>query len=493
MRFVHVVGLACAVGVGLAVYLLVAERGRPRQRTVPERNQARAADDNTPGVGRGAECRIQVRVLDPGGGPAAEAEVELAGALTHVGHTDRSGRLEFVGVPPGEYDLRARSEGGEAYRTLSLDGPREVTVNLVAVGNESVAHGSIEGVVVDGAGVPLSEVRVRASMREHLPNSSAEAKGGRFASTRTGADGRFSLRGLADGTFRITARAPGFHGPGQEAKTNGPDLHFVLNRTVTVSGRVWGDGGPVAGATIRGKLNTGRSTEFFGRTTSDADGRFMLDDLPRDQALRLRIEHVRFRPLEAGDVLGRPTDVRTFVLEPGVRVGGVVVDSRDEPVEGASVRVLVDGQQAACVRSDQNGRWLVGGLDAGAVVVHVDAAELGYVPNDPLPALGGDTRIRVLVHAGQAITGTLLEADGTRPSRSLRVKAFDMEDCVVSSTRVRRRDQGNFELRGLAPGTYTLRVYTTTGRVGQWAERESVAAGAADVTIRLATTPMKRE
>ena len=496
MRFIHVAGIACAVGIGLAAYLLVAERGHPGQRAVPDRNAGRVPHENVPQAGQRTGCRVQDRVLDPSGSPAVEAAVALAGALTRVGRTDASGWLEFVGVAPGEYGLRARGEGGEAYRALSLDGSREVTLKLVATENEVAMHGHrgrIEGVVVDDAGTPLSEVRVWASLRGHLPSNIAEAKGGRFASTMTDPEGRFALRGLADGTFRITARAPGFHGPHQDARANGPDLHFVLRRTVSVSGRVWGDGGPVAGATIRGKLSTARSTKFFGRATSDDDGWFTLDDLPPDQALRLRIEHEHFRTLEAGDVLRRPTEARTFILEPGVRVGGTVVDSRDEPVPGAAIRVLVDGRPAASVRSDAEGRWLVGGLDAGAVVVQVDATELGYVPNEPRSVLAGDTRIRLLVQAGQAIAGTLVEADGSEPSRPLRVKAFAMEGRVVSSTRVRRRDRGSFELRGLAPGTYTLRVYTTAGRIGQWAEQESVVAGVADLRIRLATTPMRRE
>jgi hypothetical protein len=100
------------------------------------------------------------------------------------------------------------------------------------------------------------------------------------ATSTTGADGRFELENLPVGTAAITASAPGFEEQTESVSLNaGSNAHdVVLTRqpTATVSGVVTAgagsvDAGAIAGASV---------TILDATVTTDADGRFEIQDVP---------------------------------------------------------------------------------------------------------------------------------------------------------------------------------------------------------------------
>ena len=285
--------------------------------------------------------------------------------------------------------------------------------------------------------------------------------------------------------------------------------------TASISGRVTTEtGSPLRRAEVRATSNGGL-TRF---TTTDTDGRYVVRDLPAG-AFTLHVSKSGFVPLYFGQ--RRPFERRTTLqIVPGTRaladvrlpragaITGRIVDRTGEPVMGVRVQALrrrmVNGQRGlqaagAADTTDDTGAYRVYGLPPGDY--YVTATPRG--PDDrsgrPLPTiLGRNTPIfypgtanrdeaqRVAVDvAGEAradlvltevrtsrLSGIVLTSSGTPAtgamvsllSRDLSLGGNDVGDALVSLQIQDDADaNGRFELEGVPPGSFTLRVNTRPG------------------------------
>jgi hypothetical protein len=147
--------------------------------------------------------------------------------------------------------------------------------------------------------------------------------------------------------------------------------------------------------------------------------------------------------------------------------------------------VQVEGKPAKRVTSDSSGAFRAGGLEEGRISVRLDARDQGYVPTEWLDVAAGARDVRLLATPGESISGFVRDAEG-RPARQVSLSAIDASGNAAGQTWV-WDEEGAFELRGLRPGTYTLRAELRVegGRRRVTQEVAGVLTGARDVEIRL--------
>ena len=308
--------------------------------------------------------------------------------------TDPAGMYFIQGAGAAGLELRIRAEGFAAVTVVTSSvAPGSVSEFDVLLRPESV----ISGVVLDATGRVVPGATV--SLADYVPPSSAI--GGRFAFRReisreiggpgNSADdwrkalsdesGAFTLRGIPQGDWELTASAEGFAGddPVLVALTEGESRHDV-EVTLLVAGSLAGvvleqDGSPVNGAQvivspvapassesldpIHARLASLMGNDDSQRAHSDRDGHF-----------------------EVADLLPGLYDVK-LVKPQGMRMGGAMMiimdDSANSADEGQRVEVLAREESwIELVRpptSSLTGRVLAGGRPISGVSVELKEAD----------------------------------------------------------------------------------------------------------------------
>ncbi len=289
-------------------------------------------------------------VVDVQGAPVAYATVRLSSKVQSPGMVyrqaaaDDKGTFVIKGLPRSA--LRARAQGEEASsEAVDIDlatTPDKKDVKLVLD-----RTGTIAGVVVDDAGEAVPEATVSA-----YPDFLAGEVDWVMASTATATtdgDGRFTLKGLDDGKYRVWAgrdsggsrRSSGREGTA--TRTGATDVRLVLPAPGGIEGTIaLEDGSKPAIAMV--------SIGWEERVTA-RDGKFSLKDL-EPGSYDLRIVGPDFAERIKADVevkAGKVTDTGVITVRRGRKLSGKVTDAKGAPVEGARVmygRMLFsDGKQ----------------------------------------------------------------------------------------------------------------------------------------------------
>jgi len=160
-------------------------------------------------------------------------------------------------------------------------------IGAVALLPQAGASGVMRGVVIDGAGLGIPRIEVRA----------ADEESGALLTTQTSESGEFAFRGVPDGRWLLTGRAEGFlvgasgaFGPGQpgvpvrvERGVSVDGLQVTLERPASVRGRVIdGDGVAVPSAVHAMAVTwTGveESLQRVATATTDPEGQYAIADL----------------------------------------------------------------------------------------------------------------------------------------------------------------------------------------------------------------------
>jgi hypothetical protein len=269
-------------------------------------------------------------------------------------------------------------------------------------------------------------------------------------------------------------------------------------------------------------------------TESDAEGRFALADLdPGRYRLKgkrngfLETSYGARRPDSDGSAVqlekGQSLDGLKLKLTPAAVIAGTVRDSDGEPLEGALVTLAnvtyeygvpqVDGIDSA--DTDDRGEYRFRGLAAGKYYIGVEPKSQGWdrvdrsanggpveasVPTFYPGSLDAATAAPIVVSTGAHVGGidvTLLRSRVFRISgrvlngsagNHLSVVLHDAKNAAIRSYDLRtstRNAAGDFELRGVPPGSYEL---TAADQSQQG--RTSVTVGASDLDgVRVTLTP----
>ncbi|MFN8091048.1 MAG: carboxypeptidase regulatory-like domain-containing protein [Vicinamibacteria bacterium] len=460
--------------------------------------------------------------------------VVLAVGQVRRGTVTQADRRTPVGGALVRFEGRTRTRWVEtrADGAFALDGaPRESgalvadagdrgrgTVAVPASGGEPVAialapTATLSGRVVDqDTGRPVSGVRVVAR----------GVSGGAFVA-RSGADGRYALRGLPPQSFRLVAEDERFV-PFSRAVTVAagvPETQDVpLVRAAALSGRVVDEqGAPIEGASVTVSpsgenvfASFARRFDGEARVRSGRDGTFRATRLRPGDGQRVDVRHDDYAERTVAGLslaAGVTRTGLTIVMRRGLALRGVARDESGRPLAGVEVtlsagQTLRAGRGGVSIQmvgagsqvrreTGPDGRFEFRGLKAGDYSLAGRRAGYGRASVDPVKvAEGAAEPVALVLRPGATITGLLHDKSGTGVAGWLVVARPSgqgggpgMGPDAIRGEEATGPD-GVFVLEGLTAGeSYDLQVM---GTAGMGPRRAGVVAPADGVDLTVTGT-----
>jgi hypothetical protein len=376
--------------------------------------------------------------------------------------TDAGGNFEIRALPTGRIGLTAiAADGaiGRATASIREEGER-VQAEVTIPSGPHELHG--RALWADGqpfrGHVALSVIRDR----EQVFDQNA---------VETSAAGRFTIRGLDPGLYRLCAFAadlPFRVRAGHVLIPHASEFEFVVDQGLSVwTGRITAahDGSPVAGAKIRSnEFDMGDGPWVAVLAESDEEGRFTFRDPPKEITVSVTAPG-HLRTLYDKFLKGEEIDIR---LDRRGVVTGVVLSAVDgEPQSGVPVH-----PSSGEVVTDEKGRFRLEPDTAGHIMVYArgngwispELAESqssqpghGYYASPLLLAVtpGKTTEVSLTVVRAARAEGIVVDADGA-PVAGIRIIGSDASPGVAASTQDEQRTtsgpDGRFVFDCLIPG-----------------------------------------
>ncbi|MGH9360405.1 MAG: MSCRAMM family protein, partial [Thermoanaerobaculia bacterium] len=336
---------------------------------------------------------------------------------------------------------------------------------------------------------PIAGARVRLELAPD-PSSPPDEGGDRLPrSGSTDARGLFEARGLAPGSYRLSASAGGYLvSGGRKVSLPGQDeeeLTVALAPGSAVSGRVLdASGRPVPGAAVRPNVSadtvdeSDRSLEgaLSLRARTDAEGRYRLDGLPPRKDYVIEATHPDHAPASVKEVaLGARESLEgvDLVLLRGGAIAGRVVDEEGNGIAGASLWASPAnaGEAADAVRppfappepsgapdasTGADGSHRLARLPAGAYTLRARDPARERLPGrrEQVEVAEGKTAesVDIVLGPGESLSGRVVDTDG-EPVESAEVIASG-----EASSRARSDAAGEFRITGLRAGKVHINV-----------------------------------
>ncbi len=286
------------------------------------------------------------------------------------GESDQNGRFEIEALAAGRYKLALQRAGTSTW-SVSPDTPSyevhpDADLEDVRLVLDTQDRLSISGRVVDASGNPATgaDVMVRA---RHLSKSQR---------LETENDGRYSIAGLAEGTYEVSVtheKLTGQERQGVPAGSTGVD--FILQERGAIAGHVVDadTGKPIEAFSIN--PTTVMESAFPGGGTSSRysspgflevrskNGEFLLFGREARKTI-VTAQAPGYSPekVEVVVVPGKTTSGISIALERGQPLSGRVVNEAGMPVPGALLywnSVPHDPERNAAARTDRDGQFIV--------------------------------------------------------------------------------------------------------------------------------------
>lgn len=289
------------------------------------------ADGRVVGTVRGtdgqplAEITVQLHLArqDEGLATRMGESKDLIAEATRPTRTDAEGRFAIESIPAGG-TWNVSAVGGDYIeqfeRSIVVAGGQTATVELTLQ-----LGGSIAGRVVDAGGRGIQDAQVKAW-------NSGEVM--------SGPDGSFILHGLPNRTQRLTARKQGLAQappprPSHQVRAGDAvtGVEIVMHPAREIRGRVLRrDNTPIAGAEISCRFPHRRTRYGMSDVKSEADGSFVLTEIPDTGRYNLEVSAVGYRSTLQEEV--EPGDVVEFRLDRSGRVEVIPISEEGgRPVE----------------------------------------------------------------------------------------------------------------------------------------------------------------
>jgi uncharacterized GH25 family protein len=438
------------------------------------------------------ESIVAGQVVDESARPVADAVViatPVSAEGPHVAYRSvmagPDGRFSITNLAPGMVELMAIADG------FATETPRIAVASPTAIASELrlvvKQRAQISGRVLM-KGSPIAGARVSVKATGSVPSSASYSQ----------SDGSFVLDGVPRGNVTVAVTPYEVQTPRtlavNQAKID--DVTIEVSRLATLRGRVVRHGRPVAGAEVRCSIATPRNVR------TDAEGGFLFEGLPAGvcDLFAQELEHTKaFSPYRTVPITAGQIHTVDLDLAAGAEVRGTVVDEAGKPVPGVYVLlVITDHTRDQCeAMTDARGEFACIGLTGGGEYnVGVFPSPAGGEPfapavgerHTPIAVKNGDdvvTGVRIAVKLERlTIRGRVVD-DAGAPVADARVAAIGRVRTTDMQPLAKTDGSGAFEVRSLAPGTYTLHAHAGDG--GD-AELKGIAAGATDVEIRLVRT-----
>lgn len=399
--------------------------------------------------------------------------------------------------------------------------PEPLVIDLEAAGRVSGRVTAVDGSPIAGAAITLAPDS-GAMMRMFMPGAGgADTIPSNPPETTSGDDGTYVLDGVPARSSKLRADRDGFLGVTSAsvkvlARGVVESVDFVLAREAVLEGRVTSAGAPLAGADVAVEVPAEgmakMAAQFMGGISRSSktgpDGSFRVGGLtPGSRGVTVTLEGYRRRK-ETITLPAESTTQHDFALEPGFRVAGRVVDPAGAGVPGSTVRVTAQGgdrpanPMAAMLGGDQRtavtdiaGDFVLTGLDDGPY--DLTAAAPGYLEGALRGVAPGTETAVVTLGAAATIRGVVLSAEGELPvanavvqrkGKSSRAGGNPFLAMLARDPSVSTREDGTFELTGLAPGPYEVWA-KAPGYADSVKVKVDAAAGATTEGLRLVLPP----
>ena len=416
--------------------------------------------------------------------------------------TDFDGRYELTGLGTGRYRVRAKSDDGRYAReyydgkvsweyaaVITIRGREEVTGVDFTLG----AAATITGRVTDqGTGFPVSNIQIDANLVD----------GSFGAGGRTDFDGRYALRGLVEGRYRVGVNPEdtGYVGEYYNDKLDWDDADFV---TVGEGAEVANvDFGLSRGATITGTVIDGETGQpifdleirviYDGGdvccAVSNFNGEYAVSGVP-EGAVDVEVGGQAYVGQKREIIIDGPQEVRgfNFTLFTGATISGRVFDAESGgPLAGAWIDAQLDGGGGGFgTGADEEGRYALQALPPGRYIIQAELRSEGYAATyfndkpsydraDVIDIAGREdvTDVHFGLSIGGTISGTVLDVATGIPVVGVEISASHEETGAWSGTRT--DSDGRYVLRGLGAGEYRIQFGPEQGYLVQYFRNQPI-------------------
>ena len=389
------------------------------------------------------------RVSGIDGSPVVGAEIsrqepEQPGVITYsapLATTDGDGLYRIDGLPPGPLSLVVNHNAfGRALRDLGLQ-PGENAADFQLDGG-----GEVSGLVVDGSGSPVPGARVRL-LAKPLTGPSSQAL--------SQPDGRFTIRGLAAGTYQANASREGLgqtRTPVSVQVGEGTSQEIVLElaRNGVIRGRILGLE-PEDLARVR--LSVGWDLAESAQVSYD--GSYRISDVPPG-TWRVAAQLPRTGRQAEGEVTidAEAGEGRLDLdFRQGLTLSGVV-RRNGKPLAGASLRATGKAGAPSWSETDPEGRFALQGLSPDLYLLEVSDFRTGLFHSREID-LQQDQRIQIDLKTG-SLSGVVVDAESGEP-----IPQAEISVSPATGSPQGRQDtitglDGSFSFSELAQGAWTL-------------------------------------
>lgn len=365
---------------------------------------------------------ISGRVEDAQGSPVAGAQVEgqdKEGYFRSGTAAGADGRFSLSGFGVGvEVTLAARKDRMASKPTEPLAVGDEGLSGVVLVLDQPMS-GSIEGMVVDGAGRPRDSLGVMAFAEGR--------RGAGMSQVTTDEAGRFKVLNLAAGSYYVQARdlkTYGYSASAQEQVVlkegehrTGIRLVYDSNTANAISGRVTDvKGQPIerAGVTAHGPS--------YAYSPTEADGTYTLTGLS-EGSYYVMVNHASYTGTQRENVPAGSKGVDFKLEGTGAIEGQVVNAATGQPITRFSIGYSQGNQTGnrAGMRpdtlsqaSDPDGHFMISNVPVGEATVFVRAAGFALGAELVPKVAAGQTvgNIRIALKGGGRVEGLVTNSDG---------------------------------------------------------------------------------
>jgi len=293
-------------------------------------------------------------------------------------------------------------------------------------------------------------------------------------------DGRFSLRNIVPGTYRLCLSADRFAPAVSEiitidAKTSGNDVLLALERGASISGAVSTLGGPVAKARVEIRFAEGfeASPELtlglasVDEALTDEAGDFRIGSLPAGEFV-LKVSHDEHPDRSSEDLLLSPGQALSGVsitLPPGGTISGIVFSAQGEPVADREVicRRKENWRFSKRGRTDSGGTFEFRGLAAETYTVSLVTGSRSYLSRGDGPGrvevtVSEGEFMEIALHesllSGASVSGIITDCGRPLDNGYLMVRSSDSRQ--TRTAQIGRT--GEYSVDGVSPGANTFTV-----------------------------------
>jgi len=465
---------------------------------------------------------------------------------TESASTDSAGKYSIRGLAAGSYAVQVQAPQNSDLMSQWFGGQSsQSSATLIAVGAAAVVAGkdvklqvggSISGTVTDAAGKAVANAYLNA----YLSGSNNGGTG--YASTDSA--GKYSIRGLAAGSYAVQVQAPQnsdlmsqwFGGQSSQssatlivvtagAAATGKDMALKIG--ASISGTVRDVAGkPIADASVWAtQSTTGGGSSGYASAQTDSSGDYTLRGLPAGDYVvqfgggyganylrqwwngKTSQQSATLITVSASSALTG----KNVTLKAGSSVSGTVKGADGKGIGNVSVSLQsANGGAYAYATTDSSGAYTIVGLPTGSYTLQFDPqADSEYTTQWWLGKTTSGSATQFSVGTAQAVTGkdASLKLGGTVSGTVTGIGSTLAGGAVsgvtveaFSSNRYSRQgtattdSSGAYTLRGLPAGTYTLKFTSEkSSYIDQWFGNRTAYSTADSFTVALGKATTKKD